>query len=237
LMRARRVGLVVALAAAATAPWWGPRALRPFGFFAVRRIEVVGARYLPPAAIVSALGLGPRASVWSDTRAMEQRLDRLAGVMGAQVRRRLPATLVVSVSEVEPVALAEGPEGLVPVDDSGRPLPYDPARVPVDAPIVARAGLRLVEALATIRATDLGLFADITAARAAGEGEVVLELDDGRVRLTAPPDPAVVRAVAAVRRDLNARHQLWRELDGRYRGWVVVRRPVEGRVPRRSNAA
>lgn len=225
-MRPWRVGVAVGVVAVVTAPWWGPPALRPFSFFAVRRVEVMGTRYLEPATVVAALGLAPKASVWADARAMEQRLTKLAGVRSAVVARRLPSTLVVKVSEVEPVALAEGPTGLVPVDDSGRPLPYDPAVTPVDAPVVERAAPRLVEALATIRTADYGLFADIAAARAAagGGGDVVLDLDDGRVRLTAPFDPAVVRAVSAVRRDLVARGQPWQELDGRFRGWVVVRR-------------
>jgi hypothetical protein len=33
----------------------------------------------------------------------------------------------------------------------------------------------------------------------------------------------VVRSVSAVRRDLDGRGQAWGELDGRFRGWVVVR--------------
>jgi hypothetical protein len=240
-----RVGRVVAASAVAVvllaAPWWGPPVLRPFGFFAVRRVEVVGTRYLSPAAVVAALGLEPRASVWSDTRALERRLAALPGVRSVEVTRRLPSALVVKVEEVEPVALAEGPAGLVPVDDSGRPLPYDPAETPVDAPVVPRAQPRLVEALATIRGADYGLYADIAAARLAGGSggaDLVLELDDGRVRLSAPLEPAVVRAVAAVRRDLEARSQRWTELDGRYRGWIVVRRPaVAGRAVSRVGAA
>ncbi len=243
-MRVRRVAAAAAVVAAVTSPLWGPAALSPFRFFAVRRIEVKGARYLAPAAIVDAMGLPPRASVWTSTKALERRLDALAGVASVRVTRRLPGTLVVAVTEVEPVALAEGPAGLVPVDAGGRPLPYDPAQVPVDAPVVASADPRLVAALATVRATDLGLFADIAAARdaramavgdaaagAAGEGSeggVVLDLEDGRARLAVPVDPAVVRALAAVREDLNDRRVPWVELDGRYRGWVVVRRPPPG---------
>jgi POTRA domain-containing FtsQ-type protein len=231
VIRLRRWWLVVGGVLVLSAGWWGPRALRPFSFFAVRRVEVVGTRYLEPATVVAALRLGPRASVWADTKRMERRLGELAGVRSATVARRLPSTLVVKVVEVEPVALAVGPTGLVPVDDGGRPLPYDPAVTPVDAPVIERAAPPLVATLAAIRATDYGLFADITAARAAagGGGDVVLDLDDGRVRLTAPLDPAVVRAVSAVRRDLAARGQAWQELDGRFRGWVVVRRPEASR--------
>ncbi len=245
-MRVRRVAAAAGVVLALTAPLWGPPVLRPFSFFAVRRIEVVGVRYLAPGTVVAALGLAPSASVWSDTKAMARRLVGVAGVRSATVARRLPSTLVVRIVEAEPVALAEGPTGLVAVDDSGRPLPYDPAATAVDAPVVPQAAARVVEALATIRATDYGLFADITAAREAagggGGGDVVLDLEDGRVRLTAPLDPAVVRAVSAVRRDLVARGQAWQELDGRFRGWVVVRRAAAAKAaappsPQKARAA
>jgi len=241
VIRLERVALVAAVAGAVTAPWWGPWALGHFGFFAARRVEVRGARYLAPATIVAALGLRTDASVWADTKAMERRVGALAGVRSVDVSRRLPSTLVVTVTEVEPVALAEGPAGLLPVDEGGRPLPYDPAGVAVDVPVVLHADAPLLAALATVRATDLGLFADIAAARAAagGGGAVVLELETGRLRLGTPLDPAVVRAVAAVRRDLAVRGQPWAELDGRFRGWVVVRRaePAGPAKPARRRAA
>jgi len=222
--RARRIAIPVLVAALVTAPWWGPRALSGFRFFAVRRVEVDGARYHAPATVVAALGLGPDASVWASTAAMERRVASLAGVRSADVSRRLPGTLVVTIQEVEPVALAVGPAGLVPVDSEGRPLPYDPAAAPVDAPVVAGADPGVLEALATVRATDLALYADIAAAQTAAGGAVVLDLEEGRLRVGTPLDPAVVRNVAAVRRDLAARGQRWVELDGRFRGWIVVRR-------------
>ncbi|MBI4541647.1 MAG: FtsQ-type POTRA domain-containing protein [Gemmatimonadetes bacterium] len=210
---------------ATTAPWWGPAVLEPLSFFAVRRVEVVGARYLPAEAIVAALGLGDRASVWENPGRLERRLRALGGIDRARVVRRLPGTLRVTVREVEPVALAPGPDGLVAVAGDGRPLPYDPTTAPVDAPVLARAERPLLAVLATIQATDPGLFSEIAAARAAGGGEVVLELSDGRVRLGTTVDPEVVRSVSAARRDLVSRGRPWSELDARFRGWVIARTP------------
>ncbi len=243
-MRIKRVLVAAAIPLVVAAPWWGPLALRQFRFFEVRRIEVVGARYLAPATVVGALGLKAGASVWSDLSGTERRVRTLGGVASAKVSRRLPATLVVAVAEVEPVALAAGPTGLVPIAPDGRPLPYDPATAPVDAPVVPSAVPVLVAALATVRSADPALFADVAAARrgGGGGGEVVLELDGGRLLLEAPVDPTVVRAMSAVRRDLGSRGRSWKELDGRYRGWVVVRglapetRPAVRR-PRRSKVA
>jgi len=220
------VALVVAGALLAGAgPWWGPPLLGRFSFFAVRRVEVVGVRYLAPSEVVAALGMRARASVWSSLPALERRLASLPGVAAARVSRRLPSTLRVVVTEVEPVALAVGPSGLVPVGRDGRPLPYDPATAPVDAPVVQRGDARVLEALDVVRVSDPRLFGALTAARSeeAGGGDVVLELERGRLRLGTPVDPAVVRAVAAVASDLAHLGRPWRELDGRFKGWVVVR--------------
>ena len=236
MIRAKWVVVAVAMAGLVSVPWWGPWTLGHFRFFAVQRVEVDGARYLAPATIVAALALKPGASVWSNRKEMERRVGALAGVRAASVSRHLPYTLVVAVVEVEPVALAEGPAGLVAVDESGRPLPYDPVVVPVDVPVVERADARILAALETVRATDLGLFADIAAARAAAGGAVVLELEAGRLRVATPLDPAVVRAMSAVRRDLAAHGQEWVELDGRFRGWVVVRRSDAARPGQKAAA-
>jgi hypothetical protein len=206
-------------------PWWGPRALRPLRFFGARRFEVVGARYLAPETVARALGLGERASIFEDLGLLERRVAALGGIESVHVARRLPGTLRVEIREVEPVALAEGPDGLVAVGSDGHPLPYDVTAVPVDAPLVARLDGPVVQALVTIQATDLGLYAEIAAARSRG-GEVVLELTEGRVLLAPPVDAGVVRSVSAVQRDLAARSLMWRELDARYRGWVIVRRRV-----------
>lgn len=214
--------LVAALVMAA-APWWGLAALRPLAFFAVRRVEVVGARYLPADLVVKGLGLAAHASVWEDLDELEARLRAMPWVAEARVERRLPGTLRVTLREVEPVALAQGPEGLVPVGRDGHPLPYDPATAPVDAPVLARVEPVVLAVLATIQTADAGLFAEVSAARASRGGTVELELEEGVVRFETPVDPETVRSVSAVRRDLLARAAPWSELDARFRGWVIVR--------------
>jgi len=155
----------------------------------------------------------------------------LGGVAEVAVSRRLPSTLRVTVREVEPVALAAGDDGMIPVAADGKPLPYDPARVAVDVPVIERPSASLVGALAAVRAADPALFAEIASAREGRSRYLELDLEArGRIRLAVPVDPAVVRAVAAVERDLGARSQPWRELDGRFSGWVVVRRPARVEV-------
>ena len=224
-MRIQRVAIAAAAVLAVASPWWGPVALRRFAFFEVRRVEVVGARYLAPATITGALQLERGASVWTDLHALERRVGSLGGIATVRVSRHLPATLRVEVTEVEPVAMAAGPSGMVPVGADGRPLPYDPATGPVDAPVVENAEPPLIAALSAVQLADPALFGLVSAARTDGGvgGGVVLELDSGRMLLETPVDPAVVRAMSAVRRDLGSRGRSWQELDGRYQGWVVVR--------------
>jgi len=215
--------VAVVVAALALSPWWVAPVLRPLRFFDVRRVEVVGSRYLAPEVVARALGLAERASVFEDLGVLESRVRELGGIAEVHLARRLPGTLVVRIRELEPVALAEGPDGLVAVGPDARPLPYDVAAAPVDAPVLARVDRSVLRVLETIQATDLGLYAEISSARSRG-GDVVLELDGGRVLLAPPVDAGVVLSVSAVRRDLAARSLAWRELDARYRGWVVVRR-------------
>ncbi len=219
------MALAVVVVVVGSAAWWGPLALRPFSFFAVRKVELLGVRYLAPESVVAALGLRRDASVWDRLGVLSDRVRSLQGVVEVDVSRRLPGTLRVRIREEEPVALASGEAGLVPVGASGRPLPYDLVRRSVDVPVVERAGRALVGALEVVRTADPAFFGAVSAARNGPAGSVELELDGGgTVRLAMPVDPAVVMSVAAVQRDLAARSQPWRELDGRFAGWVVVRK-------------
>lgn len=223
-MRRGRVAAVVGAGLLVLVPVWGPPILRPFAFFRVRRIELTGVRHLAPETVVGALGLRREASVWDRLGPLEAKVRELPGVAEVTMGRRLPGTLRVSVQEVEPVALAAGDGRLVPVGPDGRPLPYDPARAPLDLPVVQRADPSVVAALVAVQAADPTFFSEVASAREGSARSVELEVErGGLVRLALPVDAAVVRSVAAVERDLASRSQTWRELDGRYAGWVVVR--------------
>jgi len=222
--------------------WWGgavlgalalwlaaPPVLRHLAFFRVRQVEVVGVKNLDPDAVLAALRLAPRASVFDDTRLLADRVRGLAGVADARVARRLPAALKVIVQEVEPVALVPGAGGLVVVDAAGRPLPFDPTRAggggSLDLPIAQVADSGIVQVLARIQAFDPVLFQAIDAARRFGaRGDVLLELGSHRVLLARDAGPEVVQAVVLVARDLAAKARRYAELDARYAGQVVVRR-------------
>src|SRR5690606_42000544 len=57
-------------------------------------------------------------------------------VAAVRVERDLPSTVVLHVTEAEPVAFVRTPE-LRPVDASGRLLPIDPAERSLDLPVLA----------------------------------------------------------------------------------------------------
>src|SRR5436309_1922071 len=196
--------------------------------FRVRQIELVGVRNLAPDAVIAALRLGPRASVFGDTRLLADRVRGLAGVAEARVVRRLPAVLSVELREVEPAALVVSPRGsgrgLVAVDAAGRPLPFDPARSGLDLPIAASGDSGVVAVLALIQSVDPALFQTITGARTFTRGGVLLEIGPHRVLLGRDAGPEVIRAVVLVSQDLAAKRRAYVELDARFAGQVVVRR-------------
>src|SRR6185436_6494915 len=94
-------------------------------FFRVRRIELQGASHLSVEEAEEAVAIPQGSSVWDDPSEWEARLARHPLVREAHVERRLPRTLVLVVTERDPVALLPTPM-LVPVDAEGRVLPLDP---------------------------------------------------------------------------------------------------------------
>ena len=197
-------------------------------FFRVRQIELVGVRYLAPDAVITALRLPAGASVFTDARLLADRVKGLNGVLDASVARRLPGTLKVTVTEVEPAAFVASGGTLVAVDGAGRPLPFDPERTGLDLPVAATPDAGLVGVLALVQSVDPALFQTITGARSVARGDVSLELASQRVLLRRDAGPGVVRAIALVRQDLAAKGRAYVELDARFAEQVVVRRRAEG---------
>ena len=201
-----------------------PLGLRQVAFFQVRRVELVGTRYLAPEQLVARLGLAPDQNLFDDAGEIARRVERVGGVVSARVERRLPGTLRITVVERVPVAFAPGPNGLVPLDPTGHALPYDPAATGLALPLVPRADSLVLGALAQVRAADSALYQDVDTAERGEAGAVLLELGPRRVMLRGIPTIDEVQAVAAVRRHLAATGRPYAELDARFEGWVVARR-------------
>lgn len=228
------VGVRKLSAAAADAP-----------LFEVDTFELEGARFITLDEAIAAAGVAPGASVWDDALAWELALAEHPLVRTADVRRRLPNTLVFVVDEEEPVALVPTPV-LEPVDRDGRYLPLDPAMHRLDLPVLrprvaAGADARptrasivpLTRALERLRA-DPQFFGKVSEIGFGADGHL-------RVRWGADPevvfqfdpvfDPVRVReGVDVLAHALQAEpDRRPREIDLRYADQVVVRSRLGGR--------
>jgi cell division protein FtsQ len=199
-----------------------PTALRNISFFDVRRLELVGARYLTPDAVARAVALPAGMSIFDDLGPLERRVVRMEGVLEAKVSRRLPGTLRVRVREREAVALTERRGRLVLMDVNGTVLPFDPTTPADDLPL-ADADSSVGHLLVRFRAAEPELYARVDAGRRA-RGDVVLESGATRWRLRGDASPEEFRALALVLGELARRGWSgWRELDTRFSGRVIVR--------------
>lgn len=216
------ITLVAALAVAAVLAV--PQMLRRIDFFRVRQVELVGVRYLAPEQLLAALRIGERQNLFDPVGSIVERAEALPGIVRAEVDRRLPGTLRVIVVERTPVAFVPSDAGLVAVDDAVRRLPFDPSATGFDLPVLQRADTVVVHVLAAIRRSDSALFQRVDAARRGSGATVILELGEREVLLGTDPTVERLRAVEAVRRHLERAGTDFTALDGRFAGWIVVRK-------------
>jgi hypothetical protein len=199
-----------------------PWTLRQVDFFRVRRIEVVGVRYLPADAILQALAAPDSANLFDDWDDSRDEIMGLAGVRDARVTRRLPGTLRLIIRETTPVALSPASDRMALIDADGLVLPFDPSRSAPDLPVMWSADSAMAGLLARIRTVAPGLYHRISTARRV-EGDVLLTFDRKRLWLRPGASPTTIRAVLAVEHDLVKRSKPFKELDGRFADQVVVR--------------
>ena len=215
--------LVVILAS----PAWGPRVLRQLAFFHVRKIEIVGARYTPGDELLARLHVDTTVSIWDSLRPLAARVETHPQVEHATIQRRFPGTLVVTVVERRPVALAPTKDGLRAIDEHGRTLPLDPTRTPVDAPVViaARRDTTVYHLLGLLQREAPRLFARVTSISTVGADEMVLHIAGLPIRAMTSVSLARLSDVELVERDLARRQIHATELDLRYRDQVIARLP------------
>jgi cell division protein FtsQ len=224
----KRLRTVVVLASVIfllSSPIWGRAILSSMEFFRVRRVEVLGARYASADEIVARMKVDTTASLWDDVSPLEARVLEHPQVSAVKIRRRIPGTLVVRVTEDPPIALVGTPKGLSVTDGAGQALPVDPTRTDVDLPVLASRDTLLLRLLSEMRDGLPSLYARVSEARRGAKGEVILVLSEHRI--IAPKDVSVHRLsdVLAVEQDLARRALRVAELDLRFRDQVVARLP------------
>jgi cell division protein FtsQ len=215
------VGIVVLLIAGS--PLWTPLIMRRMAFFHVRRIEILGARYVAPSDILARLHVDTLASVWDPTARLAARVEAHPGIQRVLVRRRLPGTLVVEVTERVPVALVQAKDGFRVYDERGSALPIDPSQVTVDAPIVAQRDAALLRLLGAMRVDMPVLYARLSAASRVGKDELLLELDSQLVRAMLDVTLERLAEIEPIEADLARKQVRVAEIDLRYRDQVIAR--------------
>ncbi len=206
-----------------TSPLWAPLVLRRLDFFRVRRIEIVGARYIAPSDILSRLHVDTLASVWDATAPLVARVASHPEIQRVLIHRKLPGTLVVDVTERVPVALVPAVGGFRVYDDRGVQLPIDLTRVAVDAPVLAQRDVPLLQLLGAIRLGMPSLYGRVSAVRRAGPSELLLELKTEPVRVMQDVTLNRLADIAPVEEDLRRKQLRVSEIDLRYRDQVIAR--------------
>ena len=221
--RLRRVSRITLVLALLTAPWWGRALLQEMDFFRVRRVELEGVRYASPDEIVSRLRVDTTASIWDDVSPLEARVAEHPQVRTARIRRRLPGTLVVIVTENPPVALVSTAHGLVVTDAAGDSLPVDPTTMDVDLPVLASRDTLLLRLLGEVQVEEPALFARVSEAGRTSRGGIVLHLAEFRILADASVTAARLAEVLPVELDLARRAWRAEEIDVRFRDQVIAR--------------
>ena len=222
--RMRIAGALIVAFLLASSPWWGRVALSRLEFFQLRKIEIEGLRYMAPAEVAERLQVDTSHSIWTDMGPVAERVRAHPQVADVRLRRRLPGTLVVRVTEHMPVAVVATRSGFEVLDGRGVVLPVDPSQVPVNLPILVQRDTILLRLLAGVRAAQPALFERISEARRIGN-ELRLEL--ATVTVLTMADVTVQRLVdiLPVERDLASKQLRAAELDLRYREQVIARLP------------
>ena len=200
-----------------------PIVLRRLDYFRIRRVEVVGARYIPPGTLLDLLAVDSTKTIWEKLRPLEERVAKHPQVRSVTLSRRIPGTLVLRVVENMPVALISSAKGLQAVDRDGHALPIDPSKTPVDLPIVSKPDSGVLRMLDGVRGADPELFARVSEVRWDDRGGLRVILPGLIVRAGADCTASRFAEIVPVEKDLARRGHRATELDLRYRDQIVAR--------------
>lgn len=220
-LRLALVGIGVLLLV--TVPLWAPLFMRRMDFFRVRRLEIVGTRYIASTDIVGRANVDTTRSVWDQRGPIADRVRSHPGIERVDVSRKLPGTLVITITEYQPIALVPGPQGFRVYDQRGVALPIDPSRVDVDTPVLARADTALLRLLAALRHDLPTMYSRVSELKRVGAHELLFQLDVAPVRTLATVSIDDLNQIPAVEADLRKRAVRATELDLRYAGQIIAR--------------
>jgi len=223
LVLARRGSAVLALAAViglATAAWaalgpgWVRARLASLRLFRIEKVQVAGNRTLSSAELLAAAGLRTGESLLGlDLEAARARLTAHPRVREASLRRRLPSTVVVDVTERVPCVIVRADRDYL-VDADGAILASADPGTPTNLPVLT--GIEVAAGALTARgAADVAAGIELVAAiRQVGFPALAAV---GHVDLSDPDDAVIVPVsgrplVHTGRRDAAGRLQRWRSV-------------------------
>jgi cell division septal protein FtsQ len=239
LLAVRWIRILLLAIAATLVAAGAPYAMRMTGGFRITAVEVHGTRYMAAQAVLDVSGIGATATVFDDVEPWRERLLAHPLVRDVQIDRRLPGTIVLTVTEAEPIAYARTPE-LVAIDGHARALPLATTQYALDLPILAvqsrpasngrfadRETAELAAALAVLRASDPALLAWVSEAAPALGGGVRLTLRGPTTADALVPTPLTAERLHELRlilADLMARGELESvaRIEARYRDQIIV---------------
>lgn len=200
-------------------PLW----LRRLDYFRVRRVEVVGARYVVPNTLLERLAIDSSMNIWENLQPYVDRVKTHPQVREAKIERKLPGTLVLRIVENMPIAFINTKTGLQPLDRDGDELPIDPSRTSLDLPILAKKDTSVLHLLDAMKSSSPGMFARVSEVRWDDRGGLRVLLSGMVVRAGSDCTWERFAEIIAVEQDLAKRGQRANELDLRYRDQIVAR--------------
>lgn len=216
------IGAIALTSMAASAP----HMLRNVDAFNVHKVEVRGTHFMPAEMAIAASGITKTSNVFEDYSVWRAKLLAHPLVVDAQIERRLPNTIRLTIKETTPVAFVRTPD-LTAVDARFRKLPIDPTAVDLDLPIVSTPSKEVVGVLAALQQRDARLYSWISEASPARDHGVRLELRNpfGAEIMAPASAPALhENEIEVVIADLAARGELTqiKRIDARFHDQIVV---------------
>ncbi len=193
--------------------------------FGLTQVSLTGHRYTLDSDVFDAVGLQAAHTMLSfDSRAAQDRIERLPWVERASIERVLPDRLEVRVSERSPYAVWQLGNRNFLIDKSGRVLTAVPRGAMPSLPRVAGEGAATeASRLFTLLAGHPALMARIEIAERIGGRRWMLRLaDGGTVQL---PARGETEALARALRFAGARGPEASEIDVRVSARTLVREP------------
>jgi len=217
---------------------------RSAALFELDAIEFGGASHLSDQKALELISAQKGVNIFAiDLKAIEHDMEQDPRIQEVTIRRRLPSTIAVAITEREPVMLLGGPQ-LLALDDEGMVMPVGGAGLPLDIPVLTGVHPPLEPGSAS---HHLGIQKGLEIKRAVERVAPVLWDAISEINLSHPESPRLylapggtevrlgggdldtqIQRLWIVLRDLVAKEIIVRTLDLRFKDQLVCRSTGKG---------